>query len=132
MITSFQSNICILEELCRESETERSQMMSHLWVRAFKKVPEHFTSAVFCPATVLCVALFPGRAWAVPAAGFETAVTRGSGGALRLCCAAVQRGRNWPASPSVAQPLHPHQPHTLADRRPGRQQGSFPSKYSLK
>lgn len=32
MIASFQRNVCTLEELCRESETEQSQMMSHIWV----------------------------------------------------------------------------------------------------
>lgn len=51
---------------------------------------------------------------------------------MQLSCAPVQCGRNWSASPSVAQPLYPHQHHTLADRRPGRQQGSLPSKCCLK
>lgn len=73
----------------------------------------------------------PCRAWAVPAAGFKTVVPRGSGGAVQLRRATVQRRRNWPASPAVAQPLYPHQHHTLADRRPGWQQGSLPSKYPV-
>lgn len=89
--------------------------------------------SVVLSRTSTCFSWFfsPRRARAVPAAGIKTVVARGSGGAVQLRRATVQCGRNWPASPAVAQPLYPHQHHTLADRRPGWQQGSLPSKYPV-
>lgn len=66
------------------------------------------------------------------ATGVETVVARGQGEAVQLRRAAVQGGRNWPVGSAVAEPLQPHQQHTLADRRPGWQQGSLPSKSSDK
>lgn len=68
------------------------------------------------------------RARAVHAACRETVVAGGQGEAVQLSCAAVQRGRDRPASSAAAQALQPHQQHPLADRRPGRQQGPLPGK----
>lgn len=90
-----------------------------------------------CSFTLLLILMFRFsslclRARAVPAAGVETVVAGGQGEAVQLRRAAVQGGRNRPVGSAVAEPLQPHQQHTLADRRPGWQQGSLPSKSSDK